>query len=150
VHVVSDLVGGDLPATKSVLTALSAVTTSDKVLVVLGRDEDVARLSLRNVATVHALAVDQLNAYDVLVNDEIVFTTVALSAFIARPVAGKAVKAVASQSEGDAVPEPAGPSPRSDRVGGVTITDPDELVEPTGTELAAEADGAETEEEETK
>ena len=99
VHVVGDLVGGDLPSTKAVLTALSAATSSPKVLVVLGRDEDVAWLSLRNAPAVHALAVDQLNAYDVLVNDEIVFTSVALQAFIAGPAAGKSAKAVATDSE---------------------------------------------------
>jgi large subunit ribosomal protein L4 len=117
VHVVSDLVGSDYPSTKAVLTALSAATSSQKVLVVLGRDEDVAWLSLRNVPTVHALAVDQLNAYDVLVNDDVVFTAVALDAFIAGPVAGKSVKSVASSVE------------------------PEAFVEPSNEELAAEADG---------
>ncbi|MGB2766780.1 MAG: 50S ribosomal protein L4, partial [Propionicimonas sp.] len=42
---------------------------------------DVAWLSLRNVPSVHALAVDQLNAYDVLVSDDVLFTTAALAAF---------------------------------------------------------------------
>jgi large subunit ribosomal protein L4 len=101
VHVVSDLVGAENPSTRTVLKAISFATTSDKVLVVLGRDEDAAWLSLRNVASAHALAVDQLNAYDVLVNDEIVFTTTALDAFIAGPVAGRSAKAVASESEAD-------------------------------------------------
>ena len=52
-----------------------------KIRVVLSRDEDVAWLSLRNVASVHALAVDQLNAYDVLNADDVVFTTAALADF---------------------------------------------------------------------
>ena len=51
------------------------------MLVALSRDEDVAWLSLRNVASVHALAVDQLNAYDVLNADDIVFTSAALAEF---------------------------------------------------------------------
>lgn len=106
VHVVSDLVGSDLPSTKAVLTALSASASSDKVLVVIGRDEDAAWLSLRNVPTVHAIAVDQLNAYDVLVNDEVVFTTTALGAFIAGPVSGKSAKAVAVETEAGASIEP--------------------------------------------
>jgi large subunit ribosomal protein L4 len=118
VHVVSDLVGSDQPSTKAVLRALSASTSSAKVLVVLGRDEDVTWVSLRNVPTAHAIAVDQLNAYDVLVNDEVVFTSVALEAFIAGPTAGRSAKAVASSAE------------------------PDAFVEPTNEELAAEADGA--------
>ena len=99
VHVLSQLVPGDTPSTKAALTALAAATNSVKVLVVLERDDDVAWLSLRNAATVHALAVDQLNTYDVLVNDEVVFTAAALEAFIARPVSGKSGKATARESE---------------------------------------------------
>jgi len=75
VHVVAELVSGDAPSTRSALAALAPVASSDKVLVVIHRDEDLAWLSLRNVVTVHAIAVDQLNAYDVLVSDEVVFTS---------------------------------------------------------------------------
>jgi large subunit ribosomal protein L4 len=75
------------------------VATSDRVLVVLHRDEDLAWLSLRNAASVHAIAVDQLNAYDVLVNDEVVFTSAALDAFVAGPRSGKGALAVARESE---------------------------------------------------
>ena len=74
VHVVTSLVSGDVPSTRTALGALAAVTKSEKVLVVIHRDEDLTWLSLRNALAVHAIAVDQLNAYDVLVNDEIVFT----------------------------------------------------------------------------
>jgi large subunit ribosomal protein L4 len=84
VHVVQELVPGDVPSTRTALGALKAVASSDKVLVVLHRDEDLSWLSLRNVGSVHALAVDQLNAYDVLVNDEVVFTEAALSEYVAR------------------------------------------------------------------
>ena len=84
VHVVAELVSGDTPSTKAAVAALGAVTSSDKVLVVLHRDEDLAWLSLRNVAKVHAIAVDQLNAYDVLVNDEVIFTSAALEAYVNR------------------------------------------------------------------
>lgn len=83
VRVLSELVASDTPSTKAALAALRAVTTSDKVLMVLHRDEERARRSLRNVTTVHVLAVDQLNAYDVLVSDEVVFTAAALDAFVA-------------------------------------------------------------------
>src|SRR3954454_18154146 len=58
VHVVAELVSGDVPSTKAALGALAAVTGSDKVLVVMHRDEDLAWLSLRNVITVHMLTVD--------------------------------------------------------------------------------------------
>ena len=51
------------------------------------------------MATVHAIAVDQLNAYDVLVSDEVVFTSSALQAFVTGPTAGKSAKSVATESE---------------------------------------------------
>jgi large subunit ribosomal protein L4 len=82
VHILAELVSGDTPSTKAALGAVGAATASDKVLVVIHRDEDLAWLSLRNVAKVHAIAVDQLNAYDVLVNDEVVFTSAALQAYV--------------------------------------------------------------------
>lgn len=89
VHVVSRLVTGDEPSTKVALAALSGAlggeATATKVLVVLHRDDDLGWLSLRNAHTVHALAVDQLNAYDVLCADEIVFTSAALSDFVGGP-----------------------------------------------------------------
>jgi large subunit ribosomal protein L4 len=97
--VISELVAGETPSTKSALAALAAATDSLKVLVVLARHEELAWLSLRNVATVHVLAVDQLNAYDVLVNDDVVFTSAALDAFVSGPVSGKSAKAVARESE---------------------------------------------------
>ena len=58
--------------------------SSAKVLVVIHRDEDLAWLSLRNVATVHAIAVDQLNAYDVLVADEVVLHFRCAQAYVTR------------------------------------------------------------------
>ena len=84
VHVVDAIVAGETPSTKTALKALAGVGGA-KLLVVLSRDEDMAWLSLRNVATVHALAVDQLNAYDVLVSDDVVFTKAALAAFVGGP-----------------------------------------------------------------
>jgi large subunit ribosomal protein L4 len=154
VHVVSDLVGGEFPSTKTVLSALSAVTESKKILVVIGRDEDAVWLSLRNVSTVHAIAVDQLNAYDVLVNDEVVFTSVALEAFVAGPAAGKSVKAVATASEAEADSTPETDS-FTEPTNAELATEPetasgDELVEPSTEELAAEADGTDVDQEETK
>jgi large subunit ribosomal protein L4 len=88
VHVVSELVSGDLPSTKTAVAALAAVTTSDKVLAVIHREEDLAWLSLRNVMSVQVIVVDQLNAYDVLVNDDVVFTSAALQAYVDRGSAG--------------------------------------------------------------
>jgi large subunit ribosomal protein L4 len=84
VYVISELVTGDLPSTRTALAAVRAAASTDKVLVVLHRTEDLSWLSLRNVVTVHAIAVDQLNAYDVLVNDEVIFTEAALAEYVNR------------------------------------------------------------------
>ena len=81
VHVVADF-GLEAPSTKQALKALESVT-GRRVLVVLDRDETNAWLSLRNVASVHLLAWDQLNAYDVVVSDDVVFSSAALDAFVA-------------------------------------------------------------------
>ncbi|AJM77160.1 50S ribosomal protein L4 [Rathayibacter toxicus] len=83
VHVVESLTLGETPKTKDALAALNALSVSRNVLVVLERDDYIAELSLRNVPFVHILPVDQLNAYDVLVSDDIVFSKGALDAFIA-------------------------------------------------------------------
>ncbi|HET9127238.1 MAG TPA: 50S ribosomal protein L4 [Propionibacteriaceae bacterium] len=104
--VLDSIVSGETPSTKAALTALSVVGDISKVLVVLDREEDVAWLSLRNVPTVHALAVDQLNTYDVVVNDAVVFTKAALDTF----VGAAPVEAVAASEETSSEPaEPVAP-----------------------------------------
>lgn len=99
VFVIKELVAGEKPSTKAALETLSAFGDIEKVLLVLDRFEDVAWMSVRNAPTVHALVVDQLNTYDVVVNDKIVFTEAALAAFVAGPAKGKSVKAVATEDE---------------------------------------------------
>ena len=69
------------------------------MLVVLHRDDELSWVSLRNLEQVHLIWADQLNTYDVLVNDDIVFTKAAYEAFVAGPARGKAVKASARSSE---------------------------------------------------
>ncbi|WP_062298673.1 50S ribosomal protein L4 [Demequina maris] len=101
VHVVDGLVSGDAPSTKAALEALTALTSGRSALVVTDRTDELTWLSLRNAADVHLIAVDQLNTYDVLVNDDTVFTRAALDAFVAGPATGKSVKAVASESEAE-------------------------------------------------
>ena len=59
-------------------------------------------ISLRNVPAIHVLEVGQLNTYDVLISDDVVFTQAALEAFIAGPTRGKSAKAVASSDEVEA------------------------------------------------
>jgi large subunit ribosomal protein L4 len=85
VHVVTTFVAGDKPKTKTALAALNAITSAKKVLVVLGRDDDVNWVSLRNEPRVHLLDAGQLNTYDVLNADEVVFTETALAEFLAGP-----------------------------------------------------------------
>ncbi|MWB99198.1 50S ribosomal protein L4 [Agromyces seonyuensis] len=81
---------GETPKTKDAVALLAAVAPQAKrVLVVLTRDELVSERAVRNIPTVHALPVDQLNAYDVLVSDDIVFSAAALEAFIAAKTAKK-------------------------------------------------------------
>jgi large subunit ribosomal protein L4 len=83
VHVVEALFSGETPSTKAALELLTQVATSKHVLIVLERSDELALRSIRNVPTVHVLAWDQLNAYDVLVSDDIVFTKGAFDAFVA-------------------------------------------------------------------
>jgi len=103
VHVVEALLDGDKPSTRSALTALAKVTERPRALVVLERGDDLTWLSLRNVDTVHVLAVDQLNTYDVLLSDDVVFTRAAFDQFIAGPATGKSAKAVATSTEAAAL-----------------------------------------------
>ncbi len=99
--VLDSIIDAETPSTKAALTALEACGDTRSIIVVLSRDEDVAWMSLRNVAHVHALAVDQLNVYDVLVNETVVFTKAAFDAFVEGPPSGKALKAVATSAEAD-------------------------------------------------
>jgi large subunit ribosomal protein L4 len=82
VRVVASFVDGETPKTKTAMATLRAVSEAERVLVVLSREDEVNWLSLRNVPEVHLLAVDQLNTYDVLVSDEVVFTADALAEFL--------------------------------------------------------------------
>ena len=101
VHVVEKFVDGDAPSTKAALKVLAEVTEYVKVLIVVERTDDVSLLSLRNVPTVHLIAADQLNAYDVLCNDAVIFTSASLDAFVAGTPKGKSVKAVATSTEAE-------------------------------------------------
>jgi large subunit ribosomal protein L4 len=93
IHVVDSLVSGDTPSTRSALAALTALTDRRKYLVVLERTDSLTWLSLRNAPEVHIVAVDQLNTYDVIASDDVVFTQGAYEAFVGR--AGGSAPAVA-------------------------------------------------------
>src|ERR1700733_8654122 len=90
VLVVSAFVDGDVPKTKDAVAVLTGALSSAggslgrPVLVVAHRDDEITWKSLRNVPGVHLLAEDQLNTYDVLASDHVVFTEQALTAFVSR------------------------------------------------------------------
>ncbi|CAO5175600.1 Large ribosomal subunit protein uL4 [Frankia sp. AiPs1] len=84
VHVVAALVTGEAPSTKSAVTTLRAIADTRRVLVIASRTDELTWKSLRNAAAVHLLDPGQLNTYDVLVSDDVVFTEEALAAFLAR------------------------------------------------------------------
>jgi large subunit ribosomal protein L4 len=105
VHVVPSLVDGDTPSTKAARIAITELAGADvKALVVIGREDTVSWLSMRNLPFVHLIEPGQLNTYDVLVNDVVVFTEDALSDFLEGPIGtpGKrSVTASARESELD-------------------------------------------------
>ena len=82
-HVVESLSLGDKPSTKAAQAYLAKFTKQKNVLVVLDRTDEVSYLSLRNLKNVHVLPVDQLNAYDILNSDDLVFTKSAIDEFTA-------------------------------------------------------------------
>lgn len=90
VHVISEIVSGPRPSTKTARAAIAALTQRHRVLVVVGREDEASWLSVRNLPNVHVIAPDQLNTYDVLVSDDVVFTRQALDAFLAAPAGAKA------------------------------------------------------------
>jgi len=81
-HVITSF-GTDVPSTKTAVELLGQVATSKNVLIVLDRDDEVGAKSVRNLRNVHVLFADQLNAYDVVVSDDIVFTRAAFDSFVA-------------------------------------------------------------------
>jgi large subunit ribosomal protein L4 len=105
VHVVTGFSPGAAPSTKSAVAILANLSGRRHVLVVVERHDEITWKSLRNVDRVHLLVADQLNTYDVLISDDIVFTQGALDAFLAGPTAGRGVTAVATESEAAAEEE---------------------------------------------
>jgi large subunit ribosomal protein L4 len=82
IHAVTELVSGQTPSTKSAKAFLGALTDRRKILVVIGRADEAGAKSVRNLPGVHILAPDQLNTYDVLNADDVVFSVEALNAWI--------------------------------------------------------------------
>ena len=82
IHVIESLVAGTTPNTKEAMATLRSLSERKNLLVVIDRANDVAALSCRNLPEVHVLYVDQLNTYDVLVADDVVFTKAAFDALL--------------------------------------------------------------------
>jgi large subunit ribosomal protein L4 len=82
IHAVTELVGGQTPSTKNAKSFLATLTDRRKVLVVIGRSDEVSAKSVRNLPGVHVISPDQLNTYDVLDADDLVFSVEALAAYI--------------------------------------------------------------------
>ena len=97
IHIVSEI-AGELN-TKSAIKAVRQFSTRDRLLVVLSHGEENAWLSLRNESDLHLIRQDQLNAYDVVVADDIVFSKKAIADFVAGPAKGSSAKAVGRESE---------------------------------------------------
>ena len=98
-HVVTSLVTGDVPSTKDAAATLAAITQSRHILVVAERTDGTTWKSLRNLDGVHLLEPGQLNTYDVLLSDDIVFTQTALEAFLNGPAKGRPARGTAGSSE---------------------------------------------------
>jgi large subunit ribosomal protein L4 len=82
IHVVDSIISAEAPSTKAALAALATLSDRVNFLVVLERTDTVTWLSLRNAPEVHIVAVDQLNTYDVLASDDVVFTQGAYDALV--------------------------------------------------------------------
>jgi len=110
IHVFSSLVEGDNPSTKAAWAILDGLSERKNLLVVVDRDDSTSWRSLRNLENVHVLVPDQLNTYDVLCADDIVFTQGSLSTFLAGPTKGKPVASdLVGAGVQDALKGPFGP-----------------------------------------
>jgi len=102
-HVFSSLVEGDVPSTKAAAALLNGLTERKNLLVVVDREDTTSLKSLRNLENVHVLVPGQLNTYDVLCADDIVFTESSLQTYLAGPTKGR----VASSAAADQAAVPA-------------------------------------------
>ena len=99
IHIVADFGLTDVPSTRTVDEFLADVTERPNLLLVVGRGEETLIKSARNLARVHLLYADQLNTYDVMCADDVIFTADAFDTFVGGPATGKSVKASATEAE---------------------------------------------------
>jgi len=86
IHAVTELVEGQTPSTKSAKAFLATLTEHKQVLIVIGHADETGALSVRNLPGVHVLEPGQLNTYDVLKSDDVVFSVEALNAYISAAI----------------------------------------------------------------
>ena len=126
VHVLSTLAIDGTPSTKTAMGALKAVSSAKNILVVLSAEDVSGWKSLRNVPEVHLITSGQLNTYDVLVSDDVVFTRAALDEFVAQRQPGRHGRGRLSQSTRRSTRgRPAGTSGGTDEDGAITLTNDD-------------------------
>jgi large subunit ribosomal protein L4 len=99
-HVIETFGNGNAPSTKNAISVLENVATSKNVLIVIEHDDEITLKSVRNIKNVHVLPVDQLNAYDVVVSDDVVFTKAAYEWFVNKKQ-GAATTASTTEKEAD-------------------------------------------------
>ena len=97
IHVIDSVTTA--PSTKAALAAVRQFSQRKHLLVVVSRNEDAAWRSLRNADDLHLLVPDQLNAYDILKSDDVVFSEAAINDFLKARAEGKSAKSVARESE---------------------------------------------------
>ncbi|MFI2607078.1 50S ribosomal protein L4 [Kitasatospora sp. NPDC018619] len=97
IHVVTGVTATEAPSTKAAKSLFGKITERKNVLLVVEREDELGLKSARNLPHVHILDAGQLNTYDVLVSDDVVFTQAAFERFVAGPVAS--AKAVAAEGE---------------------------------------------------
>jgi large subunit ribosomal protein L4 len=101
--VFSSLIEGDVPSTKAAWALLNGLSERKNLLVVVDREDTTSLKSLRNLENVHVLVPGQLNTYDVLCADDVVFTESSLQTYLAGPTKGR----VASSAAADQAAVPA-------------------------------------------
>jgi large subunit ribosomal protein L4 len=143
-HVVSALLDDDTPSTRRAAATLANLTDRARVLVVVSRDDITGWKSVRNLPRIHVVAPDQVNTYDVLVADDVVFTRAGLDEFLGArgitmtveevPPAARPAKKTASKPRKTAAAEPESSEPEA----AVETSEPESAVKTSEPETAVE------------
>ncbi|MGL5819303.1 MAG: 50S ribosomal protein L4 [Phycicoccus sp.] len=132
IHVVASIAAGDAPSTKDAKALLGGLTERTNLLVVLDRSDIASLKSVRNLENVHVLAVDQLNTYDVLCADDVVFTKAAFDTFVGAVPATETTEKVVEPATAAEVDEPATAAKADEPVEAAKADEPVEAAKTTG------------------